>query len=130
MGIEALTIRAATSSEVLPFVMSASRFDTAVNGINAEKLIGECDAFVLQQNGNDVAGFLLRRKGKEIYVVAAAGRSNIDLSIAINKIITDTKSDDIESISFTTKRRGLVKKAEKQGYKIEGYILRKRINNG
>jgi len=131
MDISALTIRAATSEQVLPFVLSASRYDTANSGRSAEDVIAECDAYVVEQGGQHVAGLLLRRRGNEIYVVAAAGgKKNLDMSLALHRLIFQKKADDIESVSFTTRRKGLVRKAEKLGYEIEGYILRKRIKNG
>jgi hypothetical protein len=122
---EALSVRAATSSEVLPFVLDAMRYDTGSGQCDAGQIIAQSDAYLVVQGQNPVAGLLMRRRGSEIYVVAAAGRANIDLSVAMHEIINQYKSDEITAVSFTTKRRGLVKKAQKLGYKIDGYILRK-----
>lgn len=125
MDNQALSVRAATPLEVLPFVLDAMRYDTGSGQCNAQQLIEQCDAYVIDQNNNSVAGLLMRRRGSEIYVVAAAGRANVDLSVVIHNLVNQYKTEEIKSFSFTTKRRGLVRKAQKLGYKIDGYIMRK-----
>lgn len=85
------------------------------------------EPFVICTGGAPVAGMILQRQKAEIFVVAAGGNAGFDLSIAMDCAIHQGAMPEIQSIAFQTKRRGLVAKAIKRGYVIDGYIMRKKI---
>jgi hypothetical protein len=90
-------------------------------------------AFIVFEDGSPVFGYVLEAEGRELWVTAAAGRSDsFDLTRALAGLAA-AHGAGFDTIRGNTVRRGLVRKAEKYGYVAEGrdrdgsYILRKRI---
>ena len=82
---------------------------------------GQCFK-VIDQAGATVGAYVLRAKGSEVWISAAAGRAGVDLTAGMFALI-EQQSGQFDSIGFQTKRRGLVKKAQRHGYEIAVYIM-------
>lgn len=85
---------------------------------------GEC--FKVQHNQKIVGAYLLKTDGSELFILAAAGRAQFDLTAVISAIVCK-QAAQFETVAFRTVRPGLVKKAVALGYSKTGDILRKRI---
>ena len=122
----ALNLRPAAVAEVVPFLEKAAPFHCDGFPFEAEKVAGYGPSFVFEQDGKPVCGYTLEIQGREVFIVAAGSVGSLDFTkIALAAI--EAQAANYDSVYFTTKRRGLVKKAQKLGYKIDGYFLRKKI---
>lgn len=91
-----------------------------------DSLIRQGQCFKVMEGDTIVGAYVLKADGIECYVLAAAGRCDGDLTAAMLAFIEDNGAE-FDSIGFQTRRRGLVKKAQKHGYEIAGYIMRKKL---
>ena len=57
-----------------------------------------------------------------LWVDAAAGVGEDDMTAAIDEVLRHTGA---RSVGFQTKRRGLVRRAERLGFRVAGFILRR-----
>lgn len=129
-----IAMRRATAGEILPFVKLAARFDTTGGGVDVGAIAQNGRAFLLSEAGRDVLGYTLEVEGRCVWITSAAGRSAVDLTRLMHEVI-EAQADGFECIQFETRRRGLVRKAEKMGYQIvgeiakpgNGYIMRKNL---
>ncbi len=88
---------------------------------------GRC--FQLRSGGN-VGVFVLRRKRSVMWVDGAGARAHgSGLTEAGLELFTHiAQQAGCTEIAFETSRRGLVRKAEGQGYRVAGYIMKKAVN--
>jgi hypothetical protein len=114
--------RPATMGEALPFLRLASGDD--VQSVGLENILDGCIYFVM----GDEFAYALKRQGDELWIQAAGGRSQQDLTKAGFANIEAQAAGLYKSVGFQTRRSGLVKKAQREGYEIDGYIMRKKIN--
>jgi hypothetical protein len=119
-----LTVRAATVEEILPFVTSAARFGGAA-GL-AERLATSGQAFILEQDGAAIFGYTLEANGGAVFITSASGRSQCDLT-ETGLAVIEAQAAGFDTMGFKTTRRGLVKKAQRLGYEIESYTMRKKL---
>ncbi|WP_039874452.1 hypothetical protein [Herbaspirillum frisingense] len=77
-------------------------------------------------DGKPVGAYLLEQVGCEVFILAAAGRADIDLTAAIDQVVT-FQAEGFESVAFRTIRPGLMKKSAALGYVRCGNVMRKRI---
>ena len=77
-------------------------------------------------NGDAIEGALLTtEEDGALWIMVAAGRSTHDLcDIMAAHLVAEAKGR-YTAIGFRTARRGLVKKAQRHGYEVEAYIMRK-----
>ena len=87
---------------------------------------GQC--FQVLRDGVPVAAYLLRVRDDEAFILAAAGRDVVDLTIVIDALVTiQARQAGLATVAFRTVRPGLKKKVVALGYVLQGDILRKRI---
>lgn len=68
-----------------------------------------------------------REKGVEVFIVGAAGSlPGVDLVAAITPYITQ-QCAAADCLTINTRRRGLVRKLEKQGWELSSYVMRKKL---
>lgn len=77
-------------------------------------------------DGVMIAAYVLEGFGKELWITAAAGSANFDLTDII-EIAAAKQSGQFDEIAFTTVRRGLIKKALAKGYECK--MVKKIRNN-
>lgn len=115
-----IVIEQAGPDAVLPFVALAIRYDTT-GGEQSALHIARDGGYIVRDNGNACAGFTLRYNGSECYVTAAgATRPGIDITRLITAALAGKKG--VQSIAFQTRRRGLIRKAERLGYRQAGQV--------
>lgn len=85
---------------------------------------GQC--YAVYEHEQLRGAYVLKAIGGECWVLAAAGRAEFDLTAVLADVINQ-QAQQFKTIGFQTARRGLVKKAQRHGYEIAGYILRKRV---
>lgn len=82
---------------------------------------GQCYA-ATSESGQAV--YVVRVENGVAWVDAAKGFGATDWTAALLPII-EMQAKGLASVGFQTERRGLVKRAQKQGYHIAGYIMKK-----
>ena len=87
---------------------------------------GQCFEF---SSGGKTCAFVVRQKGEILLIDAAATNSSAGGMTAAGLALADTVANRMECthIAFETNRRGLVRLAQKNGYQIAGYILKKAV---
>jgi hypothetical protein len=121
-----VTVREATAAEVLPFVVSAMCYATAGERRTAQDIAENGHCFVLDCGGAVVAGYVLQQFQGQLCITAAGGAGRFDLGAIIDAIVT-RQAAEFEHVTFKTTRRGAVRKAQRLGFEIEAYIMRKKI---
>ena len=58
------------------------------------------------------------------HLLAAAGRASVDLTKTVLPYI-EAQVTPADALTIYTRRRGLVRKLERQGYRLDGYVMRK-----
>jgi hypothetical protein len=97
-----------------------------VGAVDLDRIQAEGQSFkIIDQDGKVIGGYVLEAAGSEVWVSAAAGKG-CDVT-AIMAGLIECQAGQFDSIGFRTKRRGLVKKAQRHGYEIAGYIMRKTL---
>lgn len=91
-----------------------------------EELLARGQCYLLGVDGVTVGAYLLELKDTEVFILAAAGRADIDLAAAIDQVVT-FQAEGFWSIAFRTVRPGLMKKAAALGYTRHGNVMRKWI---
>lgn len=105
-GIEARDPRGiAQSSDVL---------DTCTRGL--------CFAATLEGGAQMV--YVLNVRNGQAWIAAAKGGGPADLTATLLPVI-ELQASELDSVAFQTARPGLVRKAQRQGYRVTGWILKK-----
>lgn len=72
--------------------------------------------------------FVLERKGDVLWITAAAGKAQDDLTELGFQLVEETaRQCGCTEVGFQTSRRGLVHKSERHGYQVAGWIMRKAL---
>lgn len=72
--------------------------------------------------------FVLSRNGEQLWIDAAQGEASDDLTAQGLAVIEQTaKQAGCAEVGFSTARPGLVRKAQRAGYTVAGFILRKKV---
>jgi hypothetical protein len=121
---KAVTARRASADEVRPFVARAAAYCTTDETVDA---MLACECWLLEQDGVPVAGWSQEWRGADLHVVLYGGRAEFDLSIVLDACLAAQRP---ASATFQTRRRGLVRKGEAQGYRVVrqlpcGVLMRK-----
>lgn len=115
----AVTVREVTAGEAGPVLAPVTRFATTAETVDHVAALGRC--FVIEQDGRTVAGYVLQRQGDECFVLAAAGAASFDLTALLARLV-DAHAAGLTSIGFQTRRPGLVRRAQRLGYRIVGDV--------
>lgn len=97
-----------------------------VQQLGLETILKGCEFFILE-GSQDRLAFALTGQGSELWIQAAGGTGNMNLTRLIIKSAEQLAKGTHTSVGFQTRRRGLVKKAQALGYEIDGYIMRKKL---
>lgn len=124
---EQVTIEQTAAGELLRLLGLAINDD--VQGIGLLEIVRDCQFFRLQGLSGAEFGYALKVAGSELWIQAAGGAAKIDLTVlGLALIEQQARNAHLKSVGFQTRRRGLVRKAIKAGYQVDGYILRKKID--
>jgi len=96
-----------------------------------EACLAAAQLFEVKLDDTVVARYALqqvtREKGVEVFIVGAAGSlPGVDLVAAITPYIAQ-QCAAADCLTINTRRRGLVRKLEKQGWELSSYVMRKKL---
>lgn len=110
-----------------------AKSDTSGGLVSIEETLRGCELFDVVSEGVTVARYALRvthnAGGIEGKIVAAVGNMRgVDLTREMLPVI-ERQLNGVDAVKVETRRRALVGKLIAQGYRVEGYILRKHIEH-
>lgn len=133
MGGPLIVAASVDQARSLALIGRAQAFEVTGGGSVAD-LVKGCALFDVIDEGRAVAAFAVRvdafESGREVSVTAAGGEASSDgATEAIAEWCESQARDRIGARVLTcqTRRRGLVRRLERQGYRITGYVLTKEI---
>ncbi len=97
---------------------------------SADQVAGAGMPLQLDVEGGRLVLVLDRRGacGRQLWIEAAVGQGSADLTAAGLRFVEETgRHAGCQEVAFQTSRRGLVRRAERLGYQVHGFILRKAI---
>jgi hypothetical protein len=109
-----------------------ARRDTTGGLGDMEACLRTARLFDVKLNGVTVARYALEQvdqpHGVEVFIVGAAGSlPGVDLvGVLVPYIAKQCAAADC--LTINTRRRGLVKKLERQGWELSSYVMRKKLN--
>lgn len=71
--------------------------------------------------------YVLRWLGRKLWICAAAGKTNQATAQALQAIEQQARDNEATAVMFQTARPGLVKLAQRSGYRVTGWILEKAV---
>ncbi|WP_079214979.1 hypothetical protein [Herbaspirillum robiniae] len=125
-GAEFLTFEPCPAADVADWLALAEKRGRAEGAGGVEALIRKGQCFRMVLGGQTVGAYLLEVIGAEVFILAAAGRADLNMTAAIDAAVCQM-AQDFDTVAFCTIRPGLMKKTAALGYKREGNIFRKRI---
>lgn len=72
------------------------------------------------------AVYVLKVENGRAWVSACKGAGPVDWSGLLLPVI-EQQAQGLQAVAFQTARRGLVRKAQRQGYRVAGYIMEKNL---
>lgn len=124
---------AADRAACLPMLARALPFAVDDDGEDLAELIGDAAVFEMRAGERLVGAFALEvnehASGRVMRVLAAGGEPGHDLTGAMVDAVTREAREHVGAhrIGCETRRRGLVKRLQAEGFELAGYILRKRV---
>lgn len=134
-GLAAVQVRPARLDRAARLAYGDAKHRAKVGGIaSIDETLRGAEFFEVVHQGAVVARWALRvdrtAAGREGVIVAAVGgMRGIDLTRSFLPII-ERQLDGVDVVKIETPRKGLVAKLLAQGYKVEGYVLRKQVQHG
>jgi len=116
-----------------PLLARALAYDTGGDGGQLSDLIGGCTVFELVDGDQVVGAFAAQihsySDGRQISVTAAGGLPGYDLVGAMDAWVCMQAAGPIGAryLTCTTRRRGLIKRLQRAGYTVAGYVMRKEV---
>lgn len=126
-NVEKISIEPTTATAVMALLALAISDD--VQALGLDSILANCHFFMLKGGEGVEFAYALKPCGRELWIQAAGGRGKIDLTETGLRAVEIQAAGAFSSVGFQTRRRGLVKKAKKAGYVVDGWILRKKIND-
>lgn len=130
-GTQAVSVGLAVDREACkPFLARAFEFDVE-GGKGTFEGLGDAAIFEMRDGARLVGAFALEvnsyADGHHVRVLAAGGEPGFDLTAAMVHAVEREARERIgaQSIGCETRRPGLVKKLQAQGFHVSGFILRK-----
>jgi hypothetical protein len=114
-----VSVREVGARDAAPLLSPVDRYCTTDETAESMARVGRC--FVVSHDGRDVASYVLQRQGSECFVLAAAGSAEFDIT-AFMAAVLEGHAHGLSSIAFQTRRPGLIRKARKYGYRIDGRV--------
>lgn len=121
---QSVTLHEVSEAEALPLLNLAC--EDARQGLSVSESVAGCRFFTFEHQGKTILATALRVTGTELWIAGAGGQAAIDLTDLALPVI-EAQAGQLQSVAFQTRRRGLVKKAQRHGYIIDGYIMRKTL---
>ena len=124
-GQEALTVRPIPADEAAARLAGVAELDPSGIASNGADLARCGRAFAIEGQGGDAVFVVAVRNGCA-FVVAAKGGGRIDMTTVLDQVVTrGATNDGCTSVALQTARPGLVRKLQKRGFRITGWVMKK-----
>lgn len=122
-------------SRILPFLVQATRpkSDTSGGLATVQDVCKHAQSFVVTDEGHDVGGYVVEPlefdRGVCLWVTMGAGQvDGLDLTATMEKIVeVQARQIGASQIGMITKRRGLIKKLQANGWAVAGIKMLKKL---
>lgn len=108
-------------------IMQAAGLYDPTGWDNPKTIAEKGDCFLIVSGLGKIA-LSVKKIGRKLWVYGAASNDSKSATVPgldlLEKLALDSQCD---SVSFRTSRKGLLKLAEKNGYKVTAYILEKKL---
>lgn len=111
----------------------SAKCDTTSGLGSMQVALEDAQLFDVVVSGETIARYALKQmdrpNGTEVFIVAAVGgMPGADLTQSVIPAI-EQQCAGVDRLTINTRRRGLVKKLQKQGWTVDGVVMRKRLKN-
>lgn len=114
-----IVVRTCAAAEVKDILQPAISPKTDPHGLHSlDDILSTGACHQVLNDGVMIAAYVLEGFGSELWITAAAGSADFDLTDVID-IAADKQGKQFDRIAFTTVRRGLIKKALAKGYECK-----------
>lgn len=126
--MEAVTLSRVEPDVAASLLRGAERFDPRgiATQADVEVMCQEGACFAATHASGAQAVYVLRVRNGQAWVDAAAGSGQVDLTALLLPVI-ELQAARLSSVAFQTARPGLVRKAQRAGYRVAGWILKKDV---
>jgi hypothetical protein len=122
---QALTVRPIAADEAQRRLQGVAELDPSGIASDAADLTRCGQAFAVEGEGGNAVFVVVVRNGCA-FVVAAKGAGRIDMTQVLDQVVTrGATNDGCTSIGLQTARPGLVRKLQKRGFRITGWVMKK-----
>lgn len=128
MAVETIEVVRLTPAEAVKALAGVEKRDprgiTTAQDMQTCTQRGEC--FAIRVPGAQLS-YLLTVDNGQVWVQWAQASGPFDFEKVLSGVI-EAQAKGCNSVAFQTGRRGLVRKAQRQGYRVTGWILKKEIS--
>ena len=122
---QALSVRPITAAEAASRLGGVAELDPARINASADDLTRHGQAFAIDAEDGSAVFVVAVRNGCA-FVVAAKGEGAVDLTAVLDHVVTrGATQDGCTSVALQTARPGLVRKLQKRGFRVTGWVMRK-----
>jgi hypothetical protein len=123
-----VSVEVAERSEVIGILRGAQTDKTDPQRLfSVDSMVGRGTCWKVLDGGAIVGALLTSEDSGVLWVLIAAGRSEYDLVEVMASFLAEQAKGRYTEIRFRTARRGLVRKAERHGYEVDAYIVKKKL---
>lgn len=126
MEARQVTVRAIASQEAAHALAGLESLDPrglmAPGDVESVAANGRC--FALE--GDASAVYVLTVRNDVCWVEAVRGGGDVDVTAILDSVLTE-QARGLAAIALQTARRGLVRKLQKRGYRVTGWVMRKEL---
>lgn len=125
MGDQALTVRPIPAAQAAARLAGVAELDPSGVASSGADLVRYGQAFEVEGEGGDAVFVVAVRNGCA-FVVAAKGGGRLDMTTVLDELVTRAATNDgCTSIALQTARPGLVRKLQRRGFRVTGWVMKK-----
>lgn len=94
---------------------------------DVDKIMQQGTCWKMEEGGQIVGAFVAEVKGETLWILAAAGKASENLCDFLAGHLQKVGRGHVTEIMFRTARPGLVRQAQKHGYHVAEYWMKKKI---
>lgn len=118
-------MRRIAAGEAARRLAGVAELDPSGIASNADDLTRHGQAFAVDSDAGSAVFVVVVRNGCA-FVVAAKGAGSIDMTEVLDQVVTrGATNDGCTSVALQTARPGLVRKLQKRGFRVTGWVMRK-----
>jgi len=126
-GAQALRVRPIAPAEAARRLQGVAELDPAGVTSSADDLVRHGQAFAIEGDAGSAVFVVVVRNGCA-FVVAAKGAGQIDMTRVLDEVVTrGATNDGCTSIGLQTQRPGLVRKLQRRGFRVTGWVMKKEL---